>query len=637
MRKIILLSVVLLAVFSAAAGEDSDGRSFFINGKTAFDAGRYTAAVENFSEAYKRLPAVRDYILFFLARAHSESGNISESNTKIKELLKDYPLSTLRKKARRLEIKNLSASGEMSENPAILESYVRDHPEDNELKLLLARHLKDQGEAEKAKALFKKIYLSSEGIFSQISSGELEASDITLQDIIEKAANLANALEFKKAESALREALAKDNGERRLEIYKKLGHVLFRQRRYKESADAYEKAGDNYLKAKALYRAGDKTAFEAVIKKLSSAEDQRTGSLLLLAALDKRRNGGIDEALNLYKTIKEKYPSESENAQWGIAWIYYRAGAYQKAFDVFTGLYETYGSSKYLYWKAQALERTGGDAGYIYRQLMLKPQDFYTVLARIKRRKETAEGGWGSGVNSNPQALPPKPYSSERIDILLEAGMIKDAAAELSAIAQKTMNPDELISVSLKLQECGEYRTALTLLSRLPSKEIARNILYPLAYWNIVRDASEKYGVDPFVVLSIIREESRFDTQARSRAGALGLMQLMPQTAYALDKKVNMNITSQEHIFDIKANINLGTYYMASLLKEFGSLPAAAAAYNAGEDLVRKWQRAGSYKSVDEFIEDLPYDETKNYTKRVITTYFEYYKYAEGKDIAKIF
>ncbi|MDP1758310.1 MAG: hypothetical protein Q8K77_00755, partial [Thermodesulfovibrionales bacterium] len=292
-KKSFLFLAVFLVIFSAASGEDTDGKSFFIKGKGEFDAGRYAGAIENLSEAYKRLPVVRDYILFYLSRAYSESGNISESDLKIKELLKDYPSSPLRKKARGLEIKNLIASGEMPHNPEILESYVRDYSEDNEMKFLFARHLKDKGETERAKTVFKSIYLSSDGMFSKISYNELAASDITLRDIIEKAANLTNAMEFKKAESALREALAKDDGQRKIEIIKKLGHVLFKQKRYKESADAYGKAGDHYLKAKALYRVGDKTGFEAVIKKLSSMDDKRVGSLLILAALDKRRSGEI--------------------------------------------------------------------------------------------------------------------------------------------------------------------------------------------------------------------------------------------------------------------------------------------------------------------------------------------------------
>jgi soluble lytic murein transglycosylase len=642
MKKSFLFIAVFLVISSAASGEDTDGKSFFIKGKNELDAGRYAGAIESFSEAYKRLPVIRDYILFYLSRAYSESGNISESDLRIKELLKDYPLSPLHKKARVLEIKNLIASGAIFYDAEILEAYVRDYPEDHDIKFLFAQLLKDKGETERAKAIFKNIYLGSDGISSKMSYNELTASDISLQDIIEKAANLTSALEFKKAESALREALAKDDGQRRIEIIKKLGHVLFKQKRYKESADAYEKAGDYYLKAKALYRAGDKIEFDRVLKKLSLMDDKRTGSLLILAAWDKRRNGEIDEALNLYQTIKEKYPSEAESARWGIAWTYYRAGSYQKALDAFIELYNSYGSSKYLYWKARSLERTGGNVDHIYRQLA-GTQDFYSILPRIKKSQGTNDllfpaASGDSFSSANPPEHGPgrepsgyQPFKSERIEMLLEAGMAKEAAAELSAIARKTTNPDELISVSLKLQELGEYREALALLLRLPSGGAAHNILYPLAHWHIVRDVSDKYGIDPFIILSIIREESRFDTQARSQAGALGLMQLMPQTAYAIDKKITLNIKSHEHIFDIKTNINLGSYYIASLLKEFGSLPHAIAAYNAGEDIVRKWQKAGSYKSLDEFIEDIPYEETKNYTKRVITTYFEYYKYAGEK------
>ena len=92
---------------------------------------------------------------FYLSRAYSESGNISESDLRIKELLKDYPSSPLRKKARWLEIKNLISSGEMPHDTEILESYVRDYPEDHDRKFLFARHLKDKGETERAKAVLK--------------------------------------------------------------------------------------------------------------------------------------------------------------------------------------------------------------------------------------------------------------------------------------------------------------------------------------------------------------------------------------------------------------------------------------------------------------------------------------------------
>ena len=77
-------------------------------------------------------------------------------------------------------------------------------------------------------------------------------------------------------------------------------------------------------------------------------------------------------------------------------------------------------------------------------------------------------------------------------------------------------------------------------------------------------------------------------------------------------------------LLDAKNNLHVGTYYLSNLLKEFGSYPYAIAAYNAGEDIVKKWIHRGGYKSADEFIEDIPYEETRNYVKRVLTSFFEY-------------
>jgi soluble lytic murein transglycosylase len=149
-------------------------------------------------------------------------------------------------------------------------------------------------------------------------------------------------------------------------------------------------------------------------------------------------------------------------------------------------------------------------------------------------------------------------------------------------------------------------------------------ILYPTAYWHILKPIADKNDIDPMIVLSVMREESRFDPDARSIAGALGLMQIMPQTAQALNRGLRMEIDDSAKILDIEINIALGAYYLSALIKEFGSLPPAIAAYNAGEHKVREWLKKGAYTSYDEFIEDIPYDETKNYVKRVLLTYAVY-------------
>ncbi|MBI4685463.1 MAG: transglycosylase SLT domain-containing protein [Nitrospirae bacterium] len=695
MKRIILCIVMFFCFTAHVHADETNARTILISAKNEFDSGRYAVASEHLKEAYKKLPVIGDYILLWLSTAHRELGNFDESNSTIKELLKHYPDSLLRKNARNLELKNIigsknniPATGDSDDAEAsrtklhAFESYVKDYPEDYEIKFLYAQLLAKQGMAEKAKQIYRNIYINSENRFSKLAINELSPSDITLQDIIEKASNLIDTMGYPTAESLLRKALLRDDVKHRREILKKLGLSLFKQKKYRESAEIYEKAGDLYARARALYRAGDKTELDTAVKKLASMGDSRTGSFLTLIASDKRRNGEIDEALSIYNDVKAKYPSETEYTLWEIGWTYYLTGDYQKALSAFTELSNTYSGSKYLYWKAQSLEKLGKASDNIYKQFLEKQQDFYAVLVQIKYSNQSplatrsprrllgdppeagilpsADQGEKSEFSAQKSSLDQegsdtkiseslkasdlqdskspelKPFRSERIDLLMELGMKKEAAAELSAIAKKATAPYEVMSISVRLQEAGEYKLALNLAARLPYREPAHGILYPLAHWPVVSKVSEKYGVDPLIVLSVMREESHFDSEARSHVGALGLMQLMPQTAYAIDRRINLGIKSQEQLYDVQVNIALGSYYINTLIKEFNSIPAAIASYNAGEDIVRKWLKTGNYRSYDEFIEDIPYEETRNFTKRVITTYFEYYRSSGEKGIPKM-
>ncbi len=107
----------------------------------------------------------------------------------------------------------------------------------------------------------------------------------------------------------------------------------------------------------------------------------------------------------------------------------------------------------------------------------------------------------------------------------------------------------------------------------------------------------------------------------------------MPSTAHKFDKHVKIALKNAGQLHDAKTNILIGSYYLKHLVKTFNSIPLAIAAYNAGEEAVREWLKKGSYTTVDEFIEDIPYDETRNYVKRVLTTYFEYMRASRDTDV----
>ncbi len=224
------------------------------------------------------------------------------------------------------------------------------------------------------------------------------------------------------------------------------------------------------------------------------------------------------------------------------------------------------------------------------------------------------------------------PKKIDRIEALCDLGLSQEALLELIHISKEIGSIEELLYICSKLQELGEYKHLVRLVEKVPYMEELHQFRYPLAYKEIIEDLSVKYNIDPFLVLSVVREESRFDPEIKSIAGAIGLMQLMPKTAFRLDSKLKLGIKGTHELVDIKKNLHIGIFYLSNLIKEFGSYTYAIAAYNAGEEIVKKWLQNRNYKSVDEFIEDIPYSETRNYAKRVISTFFEYKRFSSMKD-----
>lgn len=148
---------------------------------------------------------------------------------------------------------------------------------------------------------------------------------------------------------------------------------------------------------------------------------------------------------------------------------------------------------------------------------------------------------------------------------------------------------------------------------------------YPLKYEEQVKKYAAEYGLDDMLIYSIIRCESSFDPEARSRAGACGLMQLMPATAqWFAENKVKIEY-SQELLLDPEYNIRLGCAYLSYLEDRFnGNLGNILAAYNAGEGRVRQWLSSPIYSQDGQNLSAIPYPETENYVERVQNAYAMY-------------
>ena len=150
--------------------------------------------------------------------------------------------------------------------------------------------------------------------------------------------------------------------------------------------------------------------------------------------------------------------------------------------------------------------------------------------------------------------------------------------------------------------------------------------LYPIAYRDDIRASALAHGVEPHLVAAVIRVESNFRTGRVSSKGALGIMQIMPDTADWIVKRAGYEGVTTDNIRDrADVGIELGTWYLASLLRQFdGNTAAAVAAYNAGPGNVSTWLREGVWDGRLETSGDIPFGETRRYVQRVIYYYNKY-------------
>lgn len=153
-------------------------------------------------------------------------------------------------------------------------------------------------------------------------------------------------------------------------------------------------------------------------------------------------------------------------------------------------------------------------------------------------------------------------------------------------------------------------------------------IIYPIKYENFVENYSTKYEVDKNLIYAIIKAESNFNQQAVSNKEAKGLMQLMPQTAEDIAKKLDIEVTKEEifkKLLEPEFNINLGTKYISNLLAKYSNIELALTAYNAGSGNVDTWVENGTLMADGSNIENIPYKETNNYVRKILRDY-EIYK-----------
>ena len=331
-------------------------------------------------------------------------------------------------------------------------------------------------------------------------------------------------------------------------------------------------------------------------------------------------------------------------AHWRAGWLDYRQGLYPDAARLFDEQIKWYPgateSAAALYWRGRLYEMQDHEpaqAAANYRTVVSRYQHYF--YAQMARERLSALGQPQTVAETEIEGFkqPPIPHLTDtfpadsphiaKARLIANAGMNDYIAQELAA------DPDSeswgaLAEAQIYASFGETYRAMKALKRALPYATSSPINSIPLAYWRIlfpepwwetIKAESAKNGLDPYLVASLIRQESEFNPSVISYANAYGLMQIEPSVGRSLARQEGISNFQTYQLLNPEMNIRLGTKYFKQLLDHFGGVQEyALAAYNAGDSRVVDWQSAGPYHGIDEFVESIPFTQTRDYVQAIL-------------------
>lgn len=314
---------------------------------------------------------------------------------------------------------------------------------------------------------------------------------------------------------------------------------------------------------------------------------------------------------------------------WQAAWIAraaLRAGAWREVLRAVSAMSPSANGGQmdpaWRYWKARALAETGDKAGAqpLYAELA-KENTFYGLLAA-----EEINAPLPPQVDLKAGAVKPTPEdfnqfdqsaAAKRVVKLSELGLRADAAREWYSVVKDFNDKDSLVA-SEWMRRKGIWDRSINTAERTKSQHDF-SLRFQMPYAEEIKKAATQVALDHALVFGLIRQESRFWAEAVSSAGALGLMQVMPSTGKWIAAQLKAGDYRPSHLGDVAVNTGFGAYYLRTVLDQMGgSEPMAAASYNAGPGRARAWRAEVPLEGAI-YAESIPFNETRDYVKKVLT------------------
>lgn len=619
---------------------------------TALRQGNADEALNLLNGLDTSLPLVADYVALYQSEALFKLKNYKQTLSLASSISKRFPSSILQRQAEKIAADALYLSGDLNSAVSAYQHFVDTHRTGNDTAEALFRAAQCReltgdkpGALRSYRALWLTFPLSHHAKPAGEKRMELEKQlgtplPYSSDELLKRAENLYNSGNYSMALQTI-EMIPKDRQSPSLQAQLdiKAGKATYRLRNRKQAeklfAEATEKspiqtvtAEAKYWQAQALERLDqDERAFSIYTNLASdSKKHEFADDSIMAAAAIRKGQGRYREAIALYEKIPREYPRSSflPRARWEASWSKYLGGDYAAASESFKQLInDPSNREKGLYWLARSFQRQGHEKeAAAWYDLLLKEfgAGFYATWYR--KQHQTKDAREPLGTRYGAEALPFMP-GFDKPRLLASMGLGEEARAEMKVLRKKLDDkksaPAAIARVYLEIEE---YGAAIKVFQQNQPKSYDQQSLpfwsagYPLVYSDLVIHHTNVNNLSAGLIYGVMRAESAFNPTVRSPAGAVGLMQLMPATAkMTAHEKGTFNA---KKLLEPGYNISIGTRHFKDLLKGYdGEEIYAIAAYNAGAASVARWRKAFNRLSMDEFIENIPYQETRDYVKKV--------------------
>jgi soluble lytic murein transglycosylase len=626
----------------------------------------YANAVDPLSRAKAHAGDLGDYVNFYLGTSYFQTGRTAEAVASLAEFDKQYPESLLTRDAHVLYANALLTVGRSQEAVALLEKDRQPPRADQEL--ALGRAYAAAGQTGKATDIWRNLYVTMP-LSAEAGQADVELKKLASSSALpplgpnarrSRADLLAKGKRFNEAADEYRDLLNVVSQNDRPDIELALGMALRRSGQNAEAKKLFDALPSSpaELNAQRLFNLGEVARAlnddEGFLRSLAELRQAAPTSVWLQQALLAAGNFYLlkpdyDKAIDAYRELQQRFPNavRASYAHWKVAWLSLRQGRNSEAktgFEQQIGLYPVSAEvPAALYWRARLAEEDNDPAmaRAYYQKLSERFRNFYYgELARrrlqaIKTPDDSQRYALldrvpaiNSGTNINASDPPTDNLRYQKAQLLENGALVDFAVREMQAAGTEDKGNWVAPETARLYQDAGRYDGAIQVFKRAVPNYFAVDLptlprtyweaLFPKAYWTDLKKFSTQNALDPYLVASLIRQESEFNPGAVSRANAVGLMQLLPKVGSGVAKQEKLRNFATAQLFTPEVNLQLGTRYFREMVDKFGSFEYALAAYNAGSNRVDDWLGQGKYRDPQEFVESIPFTETREYVQAIL-------------------